>query len=315
MLSLVITRIQQLTPRIRHYELRNTDGQDLPLIAAGAHLTIPITDASGRGVVRQYSICSDPTRRDIYEIAVLAEQKNNSYGQQLQDIFTLGMTFICEPPSNHFPLHADTSPSLLLAGGIGIAALKPMAQTLARRGRRFQLHYAGRSRREMAFSDTLGDEFGKQFFCYPADEELRMDVMQLLSGAPHNIMVYVCGPRSLIDATYSAASALGISSDRIHSESFAPQKSTQDKPLILELLRSNKLLQVAADQPLLAAIQAAGVAADFDCCVGECGTCAVKIIEGEADHRDSVLSDAARKAGMICICVSRARSEKLVLDL
>lgn len=280
MLSLVISHIQQLTPRIRRYELRNSNGEDLPLIAAGAHLKIPVADASGKCVFRQFSICSDPTRRDAYEIAVLAEQKNNSYGKQLQDTFTLGMTLICEPPNNHFPLHADTSPSLLIAGGIGIAALKPMAQTLARRGRRFQLHYAGRSRSEMAFSASLADEFGKHFFCYPADEGLRMDIMQLLSAAPHNIMVYACGPRSLIDATYNAAKVLGISDDRIHSESFATQQSAQDKPLILELLRSNKLLQVAADQPLLAALQAAGVAVDFDCCVGECGTCAVKIIEG-----------------------------------
>lgn len=314
MLSLFITRIDQLTPRIRRYELRNASGEDLPLIAAGAHLKMSVTDAKGTRI-HQYSICSDPSRRDIYEIAVLAEQANNNSEQRPENIFTLGTECICELPSNNFPLHADASQSLLIAGGIGIAALKPMAQTLARRGRRFQLHYAGRSRSEMAFSDSLAQEFAKQVFFYPADEGLRLDIKNLLSAAPHNVMVYVCGPRSLMDATYQAAKELGISGDRIHSESLSTQKGAQDKPLILELLRSNKLLQVAADQPLLAAIQAAGVAADFDCCVGECGTCAVKIIEGEADHRDSVLSDAARKEGMICICVSRALSEKLVLDL
>jgi len=312
MISLIISSIRQLTPRIRAYELRDANGQDLPLIAAGAHLKIPIIREDTTTEFRYYSICSNPAQRDTYEIAVQADEDGYS---AIQDFFTMNLQFTCEPPSNHFPLHADTSPTVLIAGGIGITPIKPMAQTLARRGRRFQLHYAGRSRKEMAFNDFLSNEFQHNYFAYPADEGKRLDVIKLLSEAAHNAMIYACGPQALIEATYNAASSLGISKDRIHSEASSTKQNENEKPVILELIRSNKLIHVDATQPLLAAIRDAGVNVDFDCCVGECGTCAVKIIEGEADHRDTVLDEASRANGMICICVSRANSEKLILDL
>jgi vanillate O-demethylase ferredoxin subunit len=46
-----------------------------------------------------------------------------------------------------------------------------------------------------------------------------------------------------------------------------------------------------------------------------CGTCNVKILEGEADHRDKGLKDDQRAQGYFLACVSRAKSDRLVLDL
>jgi ferredoxin len=52
------------------------------------------------------------------------------------------------------------------------------------------------------------------------------------------------------------------------------------------------------------------------CRVGTCGTCEQAVLDGELDHRDSVLSEEDREAGeYMMICVSRCRSERLVLDL
>ncbi|MCB1942629.1 MAG: 2Fe-2S iron-sulfur cluster binding domain-containing protein, partial [Candidatus Accumulibacter sp.] len=52
------------------------------------------------------------------------------------------------------------------------------------------------------------------------------------------------------------------------------------------------------------------------CRSGTCGTCAVKVLGGIPDHRDSALGDSEREqAGLICICVSRARSAELIVDL
>jgi ferredoxin len=47
-----------------------------------------------------------------------------------------------------------------------------------------------------------------------------------------------------------------------------------------------------------------------------CGTCETAVLSGEIDHRDSVLNDEERAAGdTMMICVSRAKSDRLVLDL
>lgn len=314
-LSLVISNIRQLTPRIRAYELRDPEGHDLPFIAAGAHLQVPVLLENQKLELRPYSICSNPTGRDSYEIAVLREKSGRGGSTAIHDIYALGMRLNCELPVSHFQLHADSSPAILIAGGIGITAIKPMAETLASRGRRFQLHYAGRNSSEMAFKDELAGEFGNHFFAYPADENKRMDIMQLLSDAPHNALFYVCGPQKLMNDVYSSATLLGIAKDRIQSEQFSVEKAAEDKAIVVELARSNKLIQVAADQPILSALRDAGVALNFDCCVGDCGTCAVKMIAGDAEHRDHVLNDQERADGMICICVSRAKSDHILLDL
>ena len=55
---------------------------------------------------------------------------------------------------------------------------------------------------------------------------------------------------------------------------------------------------------------------DYTCLQGTCGTCITPVIEGEIDHRDAILSEAEKMAcNKICLCVSRAKNEKVVLDL
>jgi ferredoxin len=84
----------------------------------------------------------------------------------------------------------------------------------------------------------------------------------------------------------------------------------------VSLRRSGKTLTVPATQSILDAVQAAGIDAPAACRTGTCGTCAVKVLAGEPDHRDSVLSQAEReRAGLMCICVSRAKTPELTLDL
>ena len=44
--------------------------------------------------------------------------------------------------------------------------------------------------------------------------------------------------------------------------------------------------------------------------------CAVPVIDGEIDHRDYVLTAREKAAGnVIQICISRAKGQRLVLDL
>lgn len=314
-LSLIITQVTQLTPHIYHYQLRATSGAELPLITAGSHIAIPVTLKNGKQDFHHYSICSNPNQREYYEIAVLREENGAGGSPFIMDNFVVGTLLECGMPSNNFHLHADASPTILIAGGIGITPIISIAHTLALRGRRFQLHYAGRRKTEMAFVDELQKNFPRNSYFYAADEHQRLDILSALADAPSNTLFYACGPQKMLADLETSARMLGIDKDRIQTEHFAAEKSAHDKAVVLELAHSNKLINARADQSLLTALRDAGVNVNFDCCVGDCGTCAVKILEGEAEHRDHVLSDAQKAQGFMCVCVSRAKSDKLVLAL
>ncbi|MFK7754031.1 MAG: flavin reductase family protein [Sedimentitalea sp.] len=59
-----------------------------------------------------------------------------------------------------------------------------------------------------------------------------------------------------------------------------------------------------------------GITAAFSCEQGVCGTCVTQVLDGTPDHRDSFLSAKHKESGkQMCICVSRAKGQKLVLDL
>jgi ferredoxin len=52
------------------------------------------------------------------------------------------------------------------------------------------------------------------------------------------------------------------------------------------------------------------------CAEEACGTCEMPVLDGEPNHRDSVLEDEEKAANdRMMICVSRACSTRLVLDL
>jgi ferredoxin len=134
---------------------------------------------------------------------------------------------------------------------------------------------------------------------------------------PAPAVVYVCGPERLIDATRAAARSAGIADDRIRFERFTPAPVTVcNRAMTVTLKRSEKRIAVAAGQSILDAALDAGVAAPSGCRSGTCGTCRVKVLEGEPEHRDAALGDAERSPGnWMCICVSRAKGTELTLEL
>ena len=324
-LALVIAGIRQLTPRVRAYELRTANGGKLPAVAPGAHIDVPVpvptltgtVAAGGSDVTRRYSITNAATAEDSYEIAVQRDDSGRGGSVALHRAYQLGMTLNCGQPGNGFSLHAGSHPTVLIAGGIGITPIHSMAMALAQRGQNFTLHYAARSRAGAALATQLQAVLGNAMTLYPGDAGDRLDVASLMAAASAGTLFYVCGPNALIEAVRQAAREIGIAEERIRFERFsAPAIQAADRPVRVTLRRSGKVIDVSASESILDAVQAAGIDAPASCRAGNCGTCAVKVLEGEPNHRDSALTPAERKsAGMMCICVSRANSTALTLDL
>ena len=221
-LALAVTCIRRLTARIRAYELRADDGGELPPAPAGAHIEVPVRLADGAVAMRQYSLANDPGSRHAYEIAVLREDDGRGGSRAIHETWEIGTRIRAAPPVNHFPLHADSRPAVLIAGGIGITPIKAMAQALKQRDVPLELHYTGRTAADMAYLDRLAGEFTSGFFAYSSREPgaPRLDVAEALRRAPGDAVVYVCGPEALIEAVRSRAGELGISPQRVRHESF-----------------------------------------------------------------------------------------------
>jgi len=220
-LKLVVSGVRQLAPRIRAFELRDPDGADLPAVEPGSHLRIPVRLPNGELVDRHYSIASNPARRDAFEIAVLCEEEGVGGSAAVHDTYHINTSVHIDLPGNHFSLHDDQRPAVLIAGGIGITPIKAISQALAQRGNDFHLHYAGRSRAEMAYRDTLQREFGSQLSTYSSFDGERLDIDAVLRAAAADAVVYVCGPERLVNAVLKATKEQGIEPDRIRLELFS----------------------------------------------------------------------------------------------
>lgn len=316
-LELVITGVRQLTPEVRAYELRRPDFKDLPAVTAGSHIQVPVLLQDGSQETRTFSISSNPTRRDVYEIAVRLDPEGQGGTRSIHDHYALGMRIRASLPRNAFCLHEGSQPAVLIAGGIGITPLKAMAQTLQAEGRKFHLHFAARSKSLMAYGSKLALAFDGSITFYPENEGKKIDIEVLLSGAPDDAVFYVCGPDRLTNDVQATAEALGIDSRRVRYERFsAAAPEVGDTAFKVRLEQSGTELTVSHDETILDAMLDAGIDAYYGCKSGTCGACAVKVLDGTPIHRDSTLSDVERDhAGLICPCVSRAASDKLVLDL
>ncbi|MDF3311473.1 PDR/VanB family oxidoreductase [Rhodococcus sp. T2V] len=290
-------------------QLQSATAGALPSWEPGAHIDVLLPN----DMVRQYSLCGDPEDSGSWRIAVLREQDGRGGSAYIHDHVTCGSELRVRGPRNNFTLEPRDR-YLFIAGGIGITPLLPMMARAARRGAEFDLLYGGRSRPSMAFVHELG-HYGDRVRLWPKDEFGHLD----LDGAfadPRYDAVYCCGPEPLLAAVeqHGAARPDGF----VHIERF--RAATMDRPTAtaceVVLDRSGTSYHVPADRSILEVLDEAGEDVAYSCTEGTCGTCETRVLAGEIEHRDSVLSPAERRNGdRMMICVSRCQSRRLVLDM
>lgn len=307
-MRLKITQIRHLTSRIAEFSLQPLDGSALPDWTAGAHIEVETTAGA-----RSYSLIRWPDAQDGLTIAVQREP-DGAGGSAAMHALTEGSEITASMPINDFELIATDRPVLLLAGGIGVTPLISIASDLAAQGRAFVFHYAGRSAADMAYLAEIGEAFPRALTLH-FDDETPIDLPALAQvHAGHDC--YICGPKGMIEAARTALEGAGVAPDRIHVELFATPEATDDNAFEVEVADTGQVITVAANQTIIAALEAAGLDPIYDCQRGDCGICQTDVIAGTPDHRDVVLSQAEKASGKVMqICVSRAKSARLVLDL
>ncbi len=314
MLTLQLTDMQDVTNQIRLMRFQDVFGNSLPAYSAGAHVEFEL---SGIGK-RAYSL-TDWQRVDgdpkIYEIAVQREDDGDGGSKAMHQI-DIGATVRASEPANDFELAQGSSEVLLLAGGIGVTPLVSMATQLKKDNRSFRFHYSARTQNWMAFKDRLEATFGSHM-AFHFDDIAPLDLSQIMKDQPHGSTIYICGPKGMIDAARTAAKDAGHSNELIHVELFSiPEGSSEDTTFEVEIQSSGEVFVIPPGRSIIDVLSAGGKDILYDCQRGDCGICQTDVISGIPDHRDAVLSEADRQEGKVMqICVSRAKSARLVLDL
>ncbi|WP_328835611.1 PDR/VanB family oxidoreductase [Streptomyces europaeiscabiei] len=297
--------------------LRRPDGDALPAWTPGAHIDVLLNrdDGEGGAMIRQYSLCGRPEQRESWQIAVLREPRGRGGSAYVHDHLCEGDTVRVRGPRNNFPLR-PAARHLFVAGGVGITPILPMVEAAEAAGADWRLLYGGRTRTSMAFLDRLAP-YEDRALIRPQDEYGLLDLAAFLGRPEPGTLVHACGPEPLLRAVREQSAdwppgTLGV-------ERFAPAEvagAGSAEAFEVELARSGLTLMVPAGRSVLETLEEAGVAVDFSCREGTCGTCETDVLSGRPDHRDSLLTEDERAAGdTMLICVSRSCEPRLVLDL
>jgi vanillate O-demethylase ferredoxin subunit len=316
-MTVTVAAKQREADDVFSFELADPQGRDLPPFTAGSHVDVE----AAPGLVRQYSLCNSPTRRDRYQIGVLREPVSRGGSAAMIDRIAVGDTLRISEPKNHFELEPSASRSLLIAGGIGVTPILCMAERLSNIGEPFEMHYAARSPSRAAFRDRIAasafaDKVSFHFDDGPDAQKLDLDAL-LASPAP-GAHLYVCGPGGLIEAVLKTAKAKGWPDARVHREFFAPVTDTSAPggAFQVKIASSGQVFDIPEDQPITAVLMRNGIDVPTSCEEGVCGTCLTRVLEGEPDHRDvyQTPEEQARNDQMT-LCCSRSKGPMLVLDL
>jgi ferredoxin-NADP reductase len=300
---------------ILSFDLRATDGRNLPPFTAGAHLDVHI----GPEMERSYSLTNLQDERHRYVIAVSRDAASRGGSRYMCDTVRTGELLRIRPPSNTFALNETAKESVFIGGGIGITPLLGMIRRLESLGAPWTLHYAARTRHLTAFRSEFAAleraKPGRVHITFDHEPgHAKLDLAAIVAAASPQAHFYCCGPTGMLQAFEAAAA--GRSPDNVHTEYFSPTQAAARGGFEVVLKRSNKTVFIPPDKSILQTLLDEGYRIAHSCTEGVCGTCETRVLEGIPDHRDTVLSARERASNkMMMICCSGVKSGQLVLDI
>lgn len=334
-LDLVVAARQQESRNVLSLILRAADGAALPPFRAGQHL--PLWLGLPRRNIATYTISSPDHDRSAYRLSIKLEPEGLGGSQHLHQL-RLGARIRASAPRGSFVVAPAPNPVLLITGGIGITPALSMLHALVRDGQRevFFLH-ACNDAGEHSFAAEVAHLVAEApqvrvFYAYAKGTEA-----DLAAGRCHHLglidravlqrwlplddyHVYLCGPPGFMAAQTATLEGLGIAAPQIKTEVFAAPRSPQlpaDRaattgPLVHFARAGTSAHWTASTPSLLDLAEAQGLAPDFSCRSGVCGTCRCRLIAGAVDYDADPLDPPPPDE--ILLCCARPRGQ-ITLDL
>ena len=303
---------RDLTRDIRLIEI--VPAGDFVAPSPGGHIKLSVM-IGDRPDTRSYSTvgpCSD----GVYRIAVklLPDTRGGSaYMWSLKP----GARVSLAGPDNHFGLGVGRPEYLLLAGGIGITPIYTHALALARGTAPFRVLYAARGKADFALAGELREQIGERLELFADEDGARVDFAAEIGKLAPNGEAYMCGPIGMLEAVKRAWRDSGRPFDLLRFETFGNSGARPSTPFRIKIPRLQREIFVPTGKTMLEALEDAGVGMIFDCRKGECGLCALPILEadGVIDHRDVFFSEEEKAANAkLCTCVSRVYGGSVTVD-
>ncbi|MBY6687747.1 oxidoreductase [Rhodococcus sp. BP-149] len=310
-LTLVVEARRSVADGVLELTMLSADGRPLPPWTPGAHIELHLPN----GLVRHYSLCGDPEDGTAWRISVLRESEGRGGSAYVHDLAAVGDVIEARGPRNRFTLE-PAARYRFIAGGIGITPILPMVVAADAAGVEWTLTYGGRTRASMAYLDELL-AYGDRVVIHPQDECGMLDLDAVVRNPSADTLVYCCGPGVLLDAVRQRCATWPTGA--LHIERFRAdpaEETVLTDTFEVEIASTGTRLSVPPGSSVLEVLEHAGVDVLSSCREGICGTCETGVVAGEVDHRDALLTDAERAANTtMFVCVSRARTRSLTLDL
>lgn len=306
--QVVIERIIQNGPDAKTIVFKTPDASRLALFRAGQYVSVsvPIGDTL---TTRSYSLCSSPelAKRGEYHITVKRDDAG-FVSPYIQDNWKEGQTVTISGPQGHLyyePLR-DAKKVIALAGGSGITPFMGMAYAIRDGHEDFDLTiiFGSRTADGIVYKKELDE------VCAACD---KVRVVHVLSdeekeGFEHGFItaelikkyagegeysIFMCGPQAMYNFLDGEIAKLGLRRKFVRREMFGAIKDPWNQPgypqqakgknFKLKVIRYAEEFEIpaSADEPLLVALERAGISAPSRCRSGECGWCRSKLVSGK----------------------------------
>jgi ferredoxin-NADP reductase len=286
--------------------MRSKDGGPLAYFRAGQYLSLKLKIGES-SLSRPYSISSSPkdALNGVVSVTVRANPGGFAAGYLLDELKEGDEVLSSGPQGNfYYEELRDCKNVVALAGGSGITPFLSMAQAIADGSEDFDLTIlvGSRTKEQILFGDELdfiAEKCDKVHVVHVlSDEELEgyehgfitAELIKKYAKEPYS--VFVCGPEAMYRFLKGELDKLGLPRKNIRCEMLGVTKKIAEaegfpdeakgKEFNIKVIQGVREydIKASAEEPILVAVERAGITAPSRCRSGECGWCRSKVLSG-----------------------------------
>ncbi len=292
----------------KSFILKKKDGGALPYFRAGQYLSLKLP-LDGSFVTRSYSICSSPKEAldGRYMITVRSNPGGFVADRLLSELKT-GDSVISSSPQGFFYYEKlrDKKQVIGLAGGSGITPFLSFARAIRDGIEDFSLTllYGTRTEEDILFREEFEEIQnacpGFQIVHVLSDAEkpgyehgfITAELIRKYAPEPGSYSVYLCGPEAMyrflkpeireleLPERLFRRKLIDVTKEPWTCEGYPQEKKGKTFRITVSQGPESRTIPASADEPVLVALERAGMKAPSRCRAGECGWCRSRLLEG-----------------------------------